>query len=171
MHIRTAALDLEEFRGPCQPRETRIGQVAEADVLVARQFYRFAADPTLGAPFADGDVWSGIEDGLEATSLDVSERGDLAAWRMDASYAERSGPFSPLDTLAGSGGYYALVKGVAQTCLGGNDETPPGLKGLRAISFIAPDDVTSSCLEWWAVTLFLDSQNRIKGVALRLGSP
>ncbi|MDO9495712.1 MAG: hypothetical protein Q7J48_08435 [Nocardioides sp.] len=42
---------------------------------------------------------------------------------------------------------------------------------MRAISLIVPSDVFSSCMDWWAVTLFLDAQDRIGGVALRLGSP
>ena len=171
VHIRTAALDLDRFRGPCEPFGKRVGPVAEADAALAREFYRFAADPSLGAPFASGDVWVGIEDGLKSISLAGSELGELVAWELDTGYAERSGPFSALDTLAESGGYYELRDGVAGTCPGGNDKAPPELDGLRAISLTAPDDVTSACLEWWGVTLFLDSQDRIRGVALRLGSP
>lgn len=171
VHVRTAAMDLDRFRGPCEPLDKLVGPVAEADLELAREFYRFAADPSLGSAFADGGVWVGIEDGLKSTRLVGSELGELAAWELDTGYAERSGPFSALDTLALSGGYYEVRDGVAGTCPAGNDKAPPELDGLRAISLTAPDDVTSACLEWWGVTLFLDPQNLIRGVALRLGSP
>ncbi|MCY7396498.1 MAG: hypothetical protein LH468_10170 [Nocardioides sp.] len=138
---------------------------------MAREFYRLAANPSLGAPFTSGDVWVGIEDGLTSTSLGDDEWGDLVAWELDTGYAERSGPFSALDTLAASGGSYELRDGVSGTCPGANGKAPPELDGLRALSLTAPDDVTSACLEWWGVTLFLDSQDGIRGVALRLGSP
>lgn len=170
VQVRTAALDLDRFRGPCEPRTQPAGAVADADAAVAREFYRFAAKPSLGAPFAD-EVWVGIEGGPTATTLAGDALGEPAAWELDTAYAERSGPFSALDTLAASGGYYQLQGGVDGTCPGGNAEWPPVLAGLRAISLTVPDDVTSACLEWWGVTLFLDSRDRIRGVALRLGAP
>lgn len=169
--VRTAAMDLGRFRGPCEARGEAVGEISEADVALARAFYRFASDPSLGGPFAGADVWVGIEEGMESTVLRGDALTDLAAWELGTGYAERSGPLSPLDTLAGSGGYYEVRRGVAATCPGGNDAAPPGLGDLRAISLTAPGDVVSACLDWWAVTLFVDSRDRIRGVALRLGSP
>lgn len=171
VRIRTAALDLGSFRGPCAPADAPASSLPEADTALARQFYRFAADPALGASFAPQEVWIGIEDGPTAVSRPASGLDELAAWELGEEYAERSGPFSALDTLALSGGYYDLTAGVTRTCPQGNGEAPPELRGLRAISLTAPDDVTSACSEWWGVTLFLDDQRRIRGVALRLGSP
>jgi hypothetical protein len=163
-----ARLDLDEFRGPCDAAE--LGPVTGADAVLARVFYRFAADPSLGAPFVDGEVWTGIEAGLTATTVSPERRVDLAAWRLPGEYAERGGPFSALDVLAGSGGFYEVHRGVVGTCPGGNDAAPPELAGLRAISLTVPEDSIDSCLQWWGVTLFLDS-DQIRGVALRLGSP
>lgn len=168
VRVRTASLDLNEFRGPCDV--AGLGPVTGADAALARQFYRFAADPSLGAPFVDGDVWIGIEDGLAATAVSADERADLAAWQLDAEYAERGGPFSALDVLASSGGYYEVHRGVVGTCPGGNDATPTELAGLRAISLTVPEDSIDSCMDWWDVTLFLDG-DEIRGVAMRLGSP
>ncbi|MFA6575697.1 MAG: PASTA domain-containing protein, partial [Nocardioides sp.] len=54
VEVRTAALDLEEFRGPCDPAEGDLGPVTGTDAALAREFYRFAADPSLGAPFVSG---------------------------------------------------------------------------------------------------------------------
>ena len=171
VEVRTAELDLDVFRGPCDPAGGDLGPVTGRDAVLARAVYRFAADPSLGAPFAPGDTWTGIEDGLASRTVSGGERGQLDAWRLDTSYAERSGPFSALDTLARSGGWYQLRRGVAATCPTGRDGAPPQLAGLRALTLTAPADTVSSCLDWWAVTLFLDSQDRVRGVALRLGSP
>jgi hypothetical protein len=171
VRIRTAALDLEEFRGPCDPADGDRGPVAGPDAALARQFYRFAADPSLGAPFASGEVWTGIDRGPTGVLLDESERPNVAAWMLAGAYAERTGPFSALDIVAASGGYYELHRGVVPTCGSGRDEAPPVLAGLRAISLTAPSDTTMACLQWWGVTLFLDDDDRIRGVALRLGAP
>lgn len=171
VHIRTAAMDLEEFRGPCEPTDGDLGPVTGPDALLARQFYRFAADAALGAPFVSGAVWVGIEHGPTAIRLGEAERTDPTAWQVGTGYAERTGPFSALDILAASGGYYELHPGVVGTCPSGDGATPPELAGLRAISLTAPSDTVSACSQWWGVTLFLDAENRIGGVALRLGSP
>jgi hypothetical protein len=172
VEIRTAALGLDAFRGPCEPAGGDLGPSTGADAALARQFYRFSADPSLGAPFAAGEeLWVGIENGPTSTSLGKAELADLAAWEMGEEYAERTGPFSALDTLARSGGYYELHDGIAATCASGNDEAPPQFAGLRAISLTAPSDTTLACLDWWGVTLFLDSRGHIAGVALRLGAP
>lgn len=171
VQVRTAALDLEQFRGPCPARVTSVGPVAGADETLAEDFYRFAADPSLGAPFADGGVWVGIGDGPTSTTVSGDSLDALASWELQTEYAERSGPFSALDVLAESGGWYELRDGVVGTCPESAGEAPPGLEGLRALSLSSPADVTSACLEWWGVTLFIDAQDRIRGVALRLGSP
>lgn len=171
VRVRTAALNLEEFRGPCHPPDGDLGPLLGPDARLARDFYRFAADPALGAAFAKGEVWVGIEDGLASVSLDVVERQSLEAWNLDTGYAEASGPFSVLDVMAASGGYYELRRGIAATCPMGRDAPPPHLAEARAISLTVPADVTSSCMEWWGVTLFLNPQDQIQGVALRLGSP
>lgn len=170
--VRTAALDLDQFRGPCEPDVMHLGDGGHPDVALASEFYRFAADPALGAPFGEGTLWVGIEDGVKATRLAGNELSELASWELHGvEYAERSDPFSALDMLAASGGRFELHDGVVGTCPGGNDKAPSELAGLRAISLTAPEDVTSACHEWWGVTLFLDSDDEITGVALRLGSP
>lgn len=172
VYLRLAGLDLEEFRGPCEPVDGDLGPVGGADAVLARQFYRFAADPTLGAPFVTGDVWTGIEAGPTATDVGESERTDLGAWELDTAYAEQNGPFSALDVVAMSGGYYELHRGVQQNaCVTFDRPLPPALADLRAISLTAPADTTSACSQWWSVTLFLDDDNLIGGVALGLGSP
>lgn len=168
--LRLARLDLATFRGPCEPVDGDLGPVTGGDAALARQFYRFAADPSLGAPFVNGAVWTGIEAGPTVTRLGDSERADLEAWRLDAAYAEGTGPFSALDIVAASGGYYELHRGVRPGCATGV-QAPPALAGLRALSLTAPSDTTGSCAQWWRVTLFLDDADAIAGVALGLGSP
>lgn len=171
VRIRTASLDLRSFRGPCDPSDPPPGSTSGADMELARQFYRFAADPSLGAPFAGEGVWVGIEDGPPSTTLTGNRIGELSAWEMGSGYAEQSGPFSALDTLAQSAGYYELRDGVTGTCPQRQGIGPPEMRGFRAISLTSPRDVTSACSEWWGVTLFLDARGHIRGVSLRLGSP
>lgn len=170
VRVRTAALNLDVFRRPCSPRDGDLGPLRGADAHLAREFYRFAADPSLGVPFAGDETWVGIEAGRTSITLDEAERQHLEAWELGADYAEAGGPFSALDTLAASGGYYELRRGIAATCPNGNADPPPHLTDARAISLAAPADVTSACMEWWRVTLFLNPQDQIRGVALRLGS-
>lgn len=170
MVIRTAAMDLAAYRGPCEPEAGDLGPVTGPDAQLARAFYRFAADPTLGAPFADGALWVGIEGGPTSVRLDASERDDLAAWELDTDYAERSGPFSALDVVASSGGYFELHAGIPG-CAGTTADVPAELAGLRPLTLTPPADTVGACLQWWGVTLFLDDHDLIRGVALRLGSP
>jgi hypothetical protein len=168
VRLRTARLDLDEFRGPCDVAE--LGPVTGSDAALARQFYRFAADPALGAHFVDGDVWTGIEAGLLVTTVSPARRADPSAWHLEGEYAERGGPFSALDVLAGSGGYFEVHRGIVGTCPAGDNDPPSELAGLRAISLTVPEASIDSCMNWWGVTLFLDG-DAIRGVALRLGSP
>lgn len=170
VRLSTARLDVEDFRGPCEPTDGDLGPVTGADAALARQFYRFAADPSLGAPFVDGKVWIGIEDGLAATTVSPARRADLDAWQLRAEYAESTGPFSALDVVASSAGYFEVHRGVLPTCPVGNDDPPADLAGLRAITLTLPAHSIDSCMQWWGVTLFLDD-DEIRGVALRHGSP
>lgn len=168
--IRTAELDLADFRGPCEPEGGVLGPVRGSDAVLARAFYRFAADPTLGGPFAADPTWLGIESGLWETTVAETDRDELDAWRMDTNYAEASGPMLPLDLVAGTGGYFEVHHGIVDTCTADN-AAPDALRGLRAISITPPSDVVGSCMQMWAVTLFVDGDDLIRGVALRMGSP
>jgi len=170
IRVRTTALDLEVFRGPCEPAEGDLGPLRGPDADLARDFYRFAAEPAATALFAD-EVWVGLEDGLASTTLDRSALTDLAAWKVGRMYAERVGPFSPLDIVAASGGYFGLHRGASPGCGVGGLGRPPELAGLRTITLTSPSDTTMSCMDWWGVTLVLDAGDRIRGVVLRLGSP
>jgi len=172
IEVQTAGLDLAAFRGPCEPARGDLGPVSGPDAVLARQFYRFAADPSLGAPFAPEDVWVGIEHGPRARTLAGAQLADLSAWTIDsAGYAERSGPLSALDLLASSGGYFELHPGVVRSCPSGEAKVPPELSGLRAVTLTPAPDTVEACMQWWGVTLFLDGEDLIRGVALRLGSP
>ncbi|HEX6150207.1 PASTA domain-containing protein [Nocardioides sp.] len=170
IRVQTAYLDIGVFRGPCSPTAGDLGPLRGTDATLARRFYRFAADPTLGAPFAPEPVWHGIGSGSVATWVSVAQRADLSAWRLDTLYAERSGPFSALDVLAASGGYYQLHRGTSAGCSGDADD-PPAMAGFRSITLSSPRDTTDACLDWWSVTLYLDEDDLIRGVALRLGAP
>jgi hypothetical protein len=170
IQVRTAYLDLTEFRGPCDAADGDLGPVGGPDATVARRFYRFAADPTLGAPFAPEPTWHGIGSGPVASWVGGEERAELAAWRLDTSYAERDGPFSALDVLATSGGYYHLYRGTRADCSFDAGD-PPAMARFRSVSLTSPSDTTDACMDWWGVTLYLDEADLIRGVTLRLGSP
>lgn len=102
--------------------------------------------------------------------MSVAGRAQLTAWELDTLYAERGGPFSALDVIAGSGGYFELHRGTVTGCA---DEVsvPPAMKAFRSISLTSPRETTDACLDWWSVTLYVDRDDLIRGVALRLGSP
>lgn len=170
VRIRTAQLDLESSRGPCDPADRDLGTVDGADADLAWQFYRFAADPTLGAPFGER-VWVGIEDSSTGAWLSGPELMELDAWQIGTAYAEAVGPFSALDHLASSGGYFQINSGITPTCPDGNRDAPAGLSGMRALSLTSPAESFASCMDWWGVTLSLDGADRIHGVTLRKGSP
>ncbi|MFT3873361.1 MAG: PASTA domain-containing protein [Nocardioides sp.] len=170
IRVRTTALDLEVFRGPCEPEDGDLGPLRGPDAALARDFYRFAAEPAPATLFAD-EVWVALEGGLASTTIDRSALTDLAAWRLDEAYAERVGPFSALDVVAASGGYFELRRGASPGCGGGGLGRPSELAGLRTITLTSPSDTTMSCMDWWGVTLVLGTNDRIRGVVLRLGSP
>ena len=170
IQVWSARLDLERFRGPCRPEGGELGPVVGADADLAREFYTFAADPSRGNPFVAGEVWNGVEAGPIAETLEAVERPNLAAWQLEGAYGDWVGPFSALDVVAGSGGYYELHRGIVPSCPGGYDKAPPELVGLRAVTITVPSDTVTACLEWWGVTLYL-SDGLVRGVSLRLGSP
>jgi hypothetical protein len=170
VRVRTAELNLDRFRGPCAASVIAAKSVSRADRELSRAFYRFAADPSLGASFAS-EVWVGIEEGPLSTTLTGATIAELSAWRVGSGYAERIGPFSALDILAHSGGRFELRTGISGTCPARNGAAPPEMTEFRAISLTAPDDVTGACSEWWGITLFVDTRGLIRGVSLRLGSP
>ncbi|WP_183095461.1 PASTA domain-containing protein [Nocardioides stalactiti] len=167
--LRSAQLDLAVFRGPCSPADGDLGPVTGPDAALARAFYRFAADPSLGAPFGDGPLWVGIEGGPTSAMISPEDRSSLAAWSLDALYAESSGPFSALDLVASTGGRFEVHDGIPGCFTG--DGVPAELADLRPISITRDADLVGACLDWWAVTLFVDEDDRIRGVALRMGSP
>lgn len=167
VRVRTAALDLARFRGPCSPVDGVRG-IRGVEAEIAEQFYRFAADPDLGAPFVDGPVRVRLGTGPGAV-VGEDVRTALTAWELSGPYAERSGPLSPLDVVAASGGYYEVRRGVVAECFTGAAQEPTA--PARAISLVARADAVDSCMNWWGVTLHLDAEDRISEVVLRLGSP
>jgi hypothetical protein len=110
-------------------------------------------------------------------SVSGAELADPDAWVLPIEvFRARTGPFSALALLAdahpedGEGFVGAIFTGPGPRCAGPPGATPPELAGLRRISIqSAPDPVT--CLDWWAVDLYLDGEGRIAGIALDLWEP
>lgn len=75
-----------------------------------------------------------------------------------------------LAELVLSGGAYRVDLGPHPRCVGPDRAPAPVFVGLRQVA-VTPLDPPESCLDWWAVDLFVDETGRIHGVNLDLGVP
>ncbi len=100
---------------------------------------------------------------------------DPRAWLIDSGpdgFRERVGPFSALDVVAGAGAVTTST-GRHGSCTAAEEPLPPPpeLSTLQVVS-IQPDrrDV-ATCMQWWAVDIFVTDSGLIAGVDLDLGAP
>ncbi len=131
----------------------------------------FASAPSQSAfeqvPFAD-EVALGLGDRVEQT-VARAELAAPAAWVLDQkSYGGREGPFSALETLR-SGSDAAVVSGPHNHCASPPRPALAGFDQMRRVS-AQPTDI-DSCIDWWAVDLFLNTDGRIAAVLLDIWDP
>lgn len=105
---------------------------------------------------------------VEQRTVDAGELGARAAWRTDVDeFAGRVGPFSPLDVVDSDAVRYTA--GPVDHCAAPPLDWPAPWDDLRQIT-IEPVGI-DSCLDWYAVSLFLDDDGEIAVVALDLWEP
>jgi len=140
---------------------------AALDDLVA-----FAREPSAenwaAVPFAD-HVQLGLGDRLLRTRSARALR-EPAAWRLDVRlFRGGVGPFSALDVLARNRSPLQYREGSYRHCASPPRPPPRSLSRLRRLS-IQPRE-TESCLQWFAVDVFLDESGKIRAVTLDLWEP
>jgi hypothetical protein len=127
-------------------------------------------------PFPVDDLFApSVAIGLDFETVRTVGRPNLSdpvAWVIDDDdveyYAGHTPPFSALQLLADTGAF-ATVDGPTEGCAEPTPTPPPTGEGQRLVT-ITPGDI-DSCIQWFAVTLVLDEQDRIAGVHLYLREP
>lgn len=128
---------------------------------IAALVYAFSREPSANhAPWAPQVIVLGVG-GRARTTLSEQQAADPRRWR----FAEPFADLSALDVLASSEGRYRVDLGPHPHCVGPVKPPPRVLDGRRQIS-ITPRGALDSCLDWWAVDLFVDDAGRIEGVTL-----
>ena len=132
------------------------------DGLVA--FARQPSDENWASmPFADR-VRLGLGDRLLRTRS-AQEVRDPAAWKLDVHlFRGGVGPFSALDVLATHEGPFEYREGSYRRCASPSRAPPRPVSHLRRLS-IHPRE-PASCLQWFAVDVFVDQRGDIQAVTL-----
>jgi len=139
---------------------------------LARKLHAFADTPnaeTLGAvPFGD-QVAIGLGGDVVKT-LTASQLVDPSAWIIHRPYfAGASGPFTALDYLRRDPELWSITEGKYQFCPWGRAADLPGFEKDRRIT-IEPSNITS-CVEWWAVDVYLDESGSVDAIGLNRVEP
>jgi hypothetical protein len=172
----TAVLDGLGGEGPADPFRydftvTEGGPAAEApppeanEVAASLTAFARGGDPTGLA----SQVLLGVGDEIVA-DRSAGELGERSAWDVEpvgGTFAERSGPFNALDLLA-STSWYRVSDGPVPSCPAG-PRSWPSLEGMSQVN-IEPVGI-DSCIEWFAVSVFLDDAGDVAGVVVDIGSP
>jgi hypothetical protein len=147
---------------------------------------RAILEPFLGLQGLDGDVMTGLGADLSPTvglwlgttlSLDRtdSDLADADNWVFDVDdFDGFAGPFSVLDTLGDQGDSvdgdaFEVLVGPHDHCAGQPLVLPGSVQGLRQLS-IQPTGI-DSCLQWFAVDLFVNGEGQIEAVMLDFFGP
>ena len=147
--------------------------VTDAERAIVDTMRGFASDPTADRlaelPLTDAVILT-LGPQL-ARSEAASNLADPGSWVFGTEYdgfRARVAPFSALDLVAQPRDV-GITAGPRDHCASPPMPVYEDLIGLRQIS-IQPTDATS-CLEWWAVDLFLTEDGEIAGVTLDLWEP
>jgi len=139
----------------------------EQDIVRALVGFARGNGSAASVPFAD-EVVLGISL-AETRTLTREQLADADAWESLLSDFEGfTGPFNALDTLAQSP-FVRFSAGPIPRCAGPPLDWPAQFAGLRQIS-IEPIAI-DSCLQWFAVSVFLNTSGAIEAVVLDLVGP
>lgn len=163
--------------------------VTAADLALVRAFAQFAVRPTPGYRDAVGFAAQGPRIGL-GPALQRTPTSDLAAesaWTFPArGFAGAAGPINildvprehlmdtlfsrftdPSDTVTD----LFVSSGDHRRCVGPPLPVPPELAHLRQLSMQPDPETLASCLDWFAVDLYLNRSGRVEAVSLDLLEP
>lgn len=153
---------------PAQPGLAPAPAVQEA----ANKLVAFAGNPTRehfdAIPFASDDVQLALGKEVIAT-VPTEDLADPVKWRLDVEeFAGRVGPFSALTALDSTRDPN-VTGGVHDRCAWPATPVPDGLEKPQQVA-IQPGGI-DSCLDWFAVDLYLDFDDRIVAVRLDYTEP
>ena len=170
-----------EFTGDlgCQFAYSAFGEWLEADPITpteeatAAALIAFAQDPGsnnfAAIPFTDTVTLTlGPEAGRQQISAGLAAASDWIFGIEYDGFRARTSPYSALELLAESRPV-EVTAGPRDHCASPPMPVHDDLTGLRQVS-IQPVDA-GSCLEWWAVDLFLTPDGEVAGVTLDLWEP
>ena len=160
-HFDGEIFTVESAMNLAQPTDEELGKaaalVASAQVMdpAAVAEVGFAEQVALG--LGDRVTFTVASDTLESSK----------GWTLDVEeYEGYAGPFSALDLLRDP---YEVTVGTHPRCVADPSAAPEGMETFRQLS-IQPTDATS-CLEWWAVDLYLNPNGEVAAVVLDLYGP
>jgi hypothetical protein len=137
------------------------GIASEHDRNLAAMLYSFSREPDgNAAPWAPR-VTLLASDRQAHKTITERQAGDPRQWRFEEPLAR----LSILHVLASSNGEFRVDLGPHSLCVGPVRPPPTTFDGLRQIS-ITPTAVRDSCLDWWAVDLYVNDVGQIQGVSL-----
>lgn len=150
-----------------------------------RNFVSFALDPSSESA-TRLPLTNQVELGLGQNIKSVLKRSDAPlaeAWTISApSFRAYSGPFSALELIqrhaeeseaesVGGRGPFQLSVGEHPHCAGLPAPSPRKFKHHRRVSVQPSGSSIDSCLSWFSVDLFLDTQGNVAAVTLDLWEP
>ncbi|GAB2987071.1 hypothetical protein [Nocardioides montaniterrae] len=144
-----------------------------ADAAAARRFIRFALQPS-ASTWTTMHPRDGVRIGLgrPTRTLTPAHASEPDAWKLPAKGAfGRSGLLSALDEIQHAQGGFKVSVGPRHHCAGPLVRAPRAFRGLARISIEPRDRSIDSCLDWFAVDLFLDGHHQLAGVTLDLWEP
>lgn len=112
----------------------------------------------------------GLLGGDPVVTLAGRNAQDVDRWRVAQPQGRPADAWPVLAELVLSGGRYRVDVGPHPRCVGPDVSPAPAFMGLRQVA-VTPLGPLESCLDWWAVDLFVDQTGRIHGVNLDLWEP
>lgn len=149
----------------------RVEVGSESETLV-RDFVAFARAPGgrsfFAIPWADR-LWLGLATASQREVPSSKLRQPLA-WRLPEKHFDGwSGPFSALRTIDDGPTKLSASSGRHKHCAGPPIRSPKQVRTLHQIS-IQPAEY-ATCLDWFAVDLFVDETGEVRAVQLELFGP
>jgi hypothetical protein len=136
------------------------GIATEHDHDLAAMLYSFSRAPQGHAPPWAPRVTLSASDGQARKTLTDRQAVDPRQWGFEEPFTQ----LSILQVLASSKGRFRVELGPHSRCVGPVQRPPKAFDGLRQIS-ITPSAAHDSCLDWWAVDLYVND-GQIAGVGL-----